>query len=432
MPLNLGINTREDSVKNMSHTDYLTFCKDNYDKRMQYLNEYIAKHPAISGKFKFYQAELEKYQTAYYLMQRRFSLERYAGEHFPNGYMEYINETFSITDERVFMLMREFRFFLMDYVGYLSERTPVLVDFKMVGEKLEKEGKITEEIREDIAKFNDFQQKYESLTDSLEKVKYVESQSDFLGKISNYFNNNTLIKETIQLIIRDFPFEADIKSIDTLITNPYLKELYTSSIFYKMLDNSRLPFNDAEMRTLDERIKTPYLRKTLLDINEYYASVNKKVMEHEESLVNTAYLESVTEYDELFRQLTEKYKGKVIYLDFWGTWCSPCRENMKLMGGIEEALSGEDVIFMYLANNSPDRIWRNVIKEMKLTGENIVHYNLPGMQQALLERQLSVNSWPTYMLIDRNGKIVNSKAPSPREKEKLVYEIEQLLNTRNF
>ena len=455
-PLNLDINTREDSVKNMSHTDYLTFCKDNYDKRMQYLNEYIAKHPAISGKFKFYQTELEKYQTACYLMQRRFSLKIYAGERFPDGYMEYVSETFPITDERVFTLFRDFRWFLRDYVGYLSEKTPqfvitnfgwflsdyvgylsektpqfVIIDLNMVSEKLEKEGKIADEIREDVAKFNDFQQKYESLTDSLEKVKYVESQSDFLEKINNYLNN-TLIKETIQLISRNFSLETEIKSIDTLITNPHLKELYTSSIYYRMLDDSRLPLDNAEMKAFDERIKTPYLRKTLLDINEYYTSVNKKVMEHEESLINTSYLESVTEYDELFRQLTEKYKGKVIYLDFWGTWCGPCRENMALMGDIKEALSGKNVIFMYLANNSPDRTWRNVIKEMKLTGENIVHYNLPGKQQALLEKHLSVNSFPTYMLIDRNGNIVNSKAPSPREKEKLVYEIEQLLNARNF
>jgi hypothetical protein len=102
------------------------------------------------------------------------------------------------------------------------------------------------------------------------------------------------------------------------------------------------------------------------------------------------------------------------------------------MGGIKEALSGKDVIFMYLANNSPDRTWRNVIKEMKLTGEDIVHYNLPARQQALLERNLAVNSWPTYMLIDKSGNIVNSKAPSPREKDKLIYEINQLLKMENF
>jgi thiol-disulfide isomerase/thioredoxin len=81
-----------------------------------------------------------------------------------------------------------------------------------------------------------------------------------------------------------------------------------------------------------------HVRETLLEINEHYISINQKNMEHEESLIDTEHLKSVTEYNELFRQLTENYKGKVIYLDFWGTGCGTCRENMMLMGDTKEAL----------------------------------------------------------------------------------------------
>lgn len=420
------IDRYEDNVINMSHMDYLKLCDDTYNRRVEYLNNYISEHPTLSEKFRFYRTEYEKYNSASYIMQRRFDLKRNSGERFTNEYMEYVADKFPLTDERVFTLIREFGSFLRDYVGYAEDGATqsVTVDLNMVEKKLEKDGTLTNEIRNDVARYNEIIQTYEQLTDSLEKINYIESQSAFFEQL----NKKPIITETIQKIFTNTFFEKNISSVDTMITNPHLKELYTSSLYYDMLDNSRLPLDKAEMTVFNERVKTPYLRKTLLDINEHYATIGQKKMEHEESLKDTQHLESVREFDELFKQLTEAYKGKVIYLDFWGTWCGPCRQNMKLMGGIKDSLKGKDVVYMYLANNSPDQTWRSIIKEMSLTGDNIVHYNLPPRQQAMLEQSLSVNSWPTYMLIDKDGNIVNKRAPSPREKDNLVNEIEQLLN----
>jgi thiol-disulfide isomerase/thioredoxin len=164
-----------------------------------------------------------------------------------------------------------------------------------------------------------------------------------------------------------------------------------------------------------------------LNLNNYYANINKGNIEYAESLKNTDYLAEIHNPDELFQKLIEPYKGKVIYLDFWGTWCSPCRENMKLAGAIEKELHGKDVVFMYFANNSPKQTWENVIKEMKLTGENIVHYCLENNQESLLENKLSIYSFPTYMIIDKAGNLVNTNAPSPREKDKLIVELNRIL-----
>ena len=49
--------------------------------------------------------------------------------------------------------------------------------------------------------------------------------------------------------------------------------------------------------------------------------------------------------------------------------------------------------------------WRN-----NATGDNVVHYNLPGEQQSAVERFLRVNSYPTYRLIDRNGNMLDVNA----------------------
>ena len=83
---------------------------------------------------------------------------------------------------------------------------------------------------------------------------------------------------------------------------------------------------------------------------------------------------------------------------------------------------------MYFANNSPEASWKNIIKENHLSGENAVHYRLPDAQQSMLERRLSIRAFPTYILMDKEGNVVNMSAPRPEQKGELVKEITKLLN----
>ena len=73
-----------------------------------------------------------------------------------------------------------------------------------------------------------------------------------------------------------------------------------------------------------------------------------------------------------------------------------------------------DIVFFYLANRSDDESWKNVIKEYNVTGENVVHYNLPEEQQRAVENFLKVNQYPTYRLIDRNGNLLDVNS-DPRD-----------------
>ncbi|MBQ3771933.1 MAG: TlpA family protein disulfide reductase, partial [Bacteroidaceae bacterium] len=50
---------------------------------------------------------------------------------------------------------------------------------------------------------------------------------------------------------------------------------------------------------------------------------------------------------------------------------------------------------------------KNVIKQYDVTGDNVVHYNLPADQQSAVEQFVGVNGYPTYRLIDRNGNLVD-------------------------
>ena len=83
-------------------------------------------------------------------------------------------------------------------------------------------------------------------------------------------------------------------------------------------------------------------------------------------------------------------------------------------------MKGKEVVFLYLANRSPEESWKNIIKEYGLAGEQVVHYNLPNKLQDPLEKYLQVKHYPTYLLIDRNGEIVDREPPRPSSENQLV------------
>ena len=420
--LGVWVNRQKEVENGVSGMKFLRVCEEVYNQKVKHLDDYIAANPSVSDKFIAYKKESMRYSFANDLMQHRFDLLRRENQRFEEGYMEYVDKNFPLYNQEIYTFIRDYKSFLTDYIGYEAEAKPMSVTttLDMVAEALEKENQMTSEIREMVDGFNHLIKQVEAAQeDTLQQRQLVEAGSDLIASI----NSNTVIMGRMQELSMETFLKMELSVADSLLTEPILKEWWAASIYCGQIDHTRTPWSSTAVNDLKERITNPYLQNQLLSINDYYTNISKQTIANEASLKNTDYLKDTYDADELFNKLIEPYKGKVIYLDFWGTWCGPCRENMKLAGAIEEALHGKEVIFMYFANNSPELSWKNVIKEMNLTGENIVHYRLPDQQQSMLERKLSINSYPTYMIIDKEGNIINSDAPSPRDKDGLIAEI---------
>ena len=106
-----------------------------------------------------------------------------------------------------------------------------------------------------------------------------------------------------------------------------------------------------------------------------------------------------------------EYKDKVIFLNFWATWCPPCKMEMPDIEKIykEYELNKEDVIILGVANPSSDEYPKNA-DESK---ENIIafldenEYTFPVVfdETGDLFRQYYITAFPTTYLIDMNGNI---------------------------
>jgi thiol-disulfide isomerase/thioredoxin len=126
-------------------------------------------------------------------------------------------------------------------------------------------------------------------------------------------------------------------------------------------------------------------------------------------------LDSLTDGQEVFQKLILPYRGRVIYVDVWGTWCGPCREEMEHLPSLHETLQGLPVTYMYLANNSPEELWQKSTVRYGLNHADCVNLRLTNSQQQAVEHCLKVHGYPTYVIVAPDGTIVNNDAPRPSE-----------------
>ena len=138
-------------------------------------------------------------------------------------------------------------------------------------------------------------------------------------------------------------------------------------------------------------------------------------------------LKEITNGQQLFERITAPFRGYVIYVDVWGTWCGPCRGQMEHVPALKKTLEGKPVVYLYFCNNSSEDSWRTFIIQKHLDTDNAIHYNLPREQESAIERYLEVSGFPTYRLVDTKGQLMPGAAPWPSNISSVVAAIEQLL-----
>jgi thiol-disulfide isomerase/thioredoxin len=124
-----------------------------------------------------------------------------------------------------------------------------------------------------------------------------------------------------------------------------------------------------------------------------------------------------------FKDILAAYKGKVIYLDIWSSWCGPCRAEMPHSKTLKEKFKAKDVVFVYLSIDNNLEDWEKILKIMQLEGE---HYRASKEIHKYLGLEFDLQYIPHYIIFDKDGKLVKNNAQRPSSEE-LVGELEALL-----
>jgi thiol-disulfide isomerase/thioredoxin len=129
--------------------------------------------------------------------------------------------------------------------------------------------------------------------------------------------------------------------------------------------------------------------------------------------------------DELFSGIINRFKGKVIYIDFWADWCSPCRAEFPHAEVLKKEYEGKDVVFLYIGMSCEYENWTNMIKQKQIKG---YHYWLNKEQGRLLSEKFQITGIPYFLLVDKNSNPSNEAAPRPSSKTEIREQIDRLLS----
>lgn len=416
----ITIQKREFSTK--SDMEFLHACNDVYSKRLNLLNEHIKKKPSISDKFIFYKRMKEQHELAFNLIQRNYSSYNDGmTSTLQEGYFQFIEENFTLNNELEYTFTSDFGIFIRDYIYYNQKLAPSFsVTLDEVNERLKEENKLTLEIDQETKEINTLIHLHDSINEN--KLMLAEQIRSKIDQLST----NHIIKQTIETLQTEKSFLLTTVA-DSLILNPHLRELWTTNRYIRWFEILHIPLSAKQLSVFKQKVHALHLRNRIDSLQKHYEDLTKKAVDYRVSIKSTAHLKEYKEATLLWSELIKPYKGKVLYIDFWGTWCNPCRQDLKKMDEIKDQLIGDEVVFMYFANRSPEKTWENVIKEMKLSGNNIVHYRLPDEQQGMIERLLEVTNYPTYVLVNKDGKIITTHAERPSNPDGAIKQIKELL-----
>ena len=97
-------------------------------------------------------------------------------------------------------------------------------------------------------------------------------------------------------------------------------------------------------------------------------------------------------------------KGKVVYLDFWATWCSPCLHQMKNSKVWKSNFKGKDVEFVYVSLDKNKTAWEKFVKNNEGQGLHLIESG-GDVYKSQIAKLYKVKKLPSYFLIDKQGKI---------------------------
>ena len=181
------------------------------------------------------------------------------------------------------------------------------------------------------------------------------------------------------------------------------RQVIAATKYMTSLENLKA-FTDDQLRGI--KVQCPVFEDMLLAQNE--ATKARIDNNQKNNLFNIKNIDASLTGADIFKTIVKDYKGKKVLVDFWATWCGPCRQAMQTILPVKEELWGK-VAFVYVTGEtSPKALWNKMAPDIH--GD---HYYVTAAQWTTLLKQFGVEGIPAYVVVGEDNEVVTKHIGYP-------------------
>lgn len=231
----------------------------------------------------------------------------------------------------------------------------------------------------------------------------------------NTIEYNDLVELYMREKARSVKIEPTLQAYFNFSKGNYLqgntKEVHQTRVITWFMRADDSIYNSV-YKTYDEIVKDTIIKSYVIKERKEYQKLQESGAEH---------ISKYTTLNEIF----SRYRGKVVYIDFWASWCAPCRSEMPDAAALKQQLKNKDVVFIYMGYRDKEKAWLKAREDLAIEGE---HYLLSDKLMKEANEAFDISGIPHYVIIDRDGNVVNKHAGRPQQVYEQLFKLAEKIN----
>ncbi|WP_051398014.1 TlpA family protein disulfide reductase [Runella limosa] len=209
----------------------------------------------------------------------------------------------------------------------------------------------------------------------------------YLLAISKEKNFITTPEKKFKVIIENFNNETRDYLLAKTLETVYTQSWYSDSSWNQL---AKLFFDTCRTSIYSDYVEFLYKKR-----NQKYASSS---------------LLSISQNLNTFEKVTNNC---ISYIDFWASWCAPCRAEMPASKKLHIEYERKGINFVYISTDENNAAWIKASEQLEIS--KLSSYLIPNPKNSDLIKKFRINSIPRYMIIGKDGKVINADAPRPSD-----------------